>query len=117
MENKQQRVLVVEDEPGLAELFEIWLQSDFSVTVVTDGEDALQRIDDGFDAIVLDWRMPAVSGEDVVSAIVERELDLAVVVVTGLDPAVADVDERVNRVLCKPIEEATLVAAVRESLR
>ena len=116
MGDVQRRVLIVEDEPGLAELFEIWLQSHFSVSTASDGREALEAIDDNVACIVLDWRMPEVSGEEVVAEIFKRDIECGIVVVTGLDPAVANVDERVDTVLCKPIEEDALITAVSDAL-
>lgn len=116
MAAEEKRVLVVEDEAGLAELFDIWLQNHFHVTVATDGEEAQAQLGDGFDALVLDWRMPAVSGDEIVQTIIEEDLPISIVVVTGLDQDVIGANPRVEKVLCKPIDESTLVSAVKDVL-
>ena len=68
-------VLVVEDDPSLVELLRYNLEREgFSVFVENDGENgALAVIERDFDAIILDWMMPNMSGIDLVRQI--RQLD------------------------------------------
>jgi two-component system phosphate regulon response regulator PhoB len=58
------RVLVVEDDAALAELLRYNLASEgLSPTVAATGEEAeMQVAEDRFDLIVLDWRLPGLSG-------------------------------------------------------
>ena len=112
MSSKRAEVLVVEDEEGLAELFEIWLGEHYEVEAVTSGQAALDRLASGFEAVVLDWRMPRVSGADILERIQEEEISCGVAVVTGLDPHVADIDDHVDFVLRKPVDRSELVNTV-----
>ena len=71
------RILVVEDEPRLAELLRLYLVRDgYGVTVVGDGTAALaafEASDDGpIDLVVLDLMLPGLAGEAVLTAIRER---------------------------------------------
>src|SRR6185503_1542307 len=58
------RVLVVEDDAGIAELVRYNLEAEgLRAAVVATGEDAeLQVAEDRFDLIVLDWMLPGLSG-------------------------------------------------------
>ena len=109
-------VLIVEDEPGLAELFEIWLSSDFDVDTVTNGSAALDALNAVPDVIVLDWRIPDVPGEKILEEVKDRNLDSQVAIVTGMDPTVAGIDNSVPTVLRKPIQQDELIGAVHELL-
>ena len=62
-------VLVVEDDPSLVELLRYNLEKDgFTVSVENDGENgALAVLERDFDAIILDWMMPNMSGIDLVA--------------------------------------------------
>jgi CheY-like chemotaxis protein len=62
--SRRLRVLVVDDEPMVADTVARLLRHDHDVTVATRGEDALSRITQGerFDAIVSDVMMPTMSG-------------------------------------------------------
>jgi two-component system, OmpR family, phosphate regulon response regulator PhoB len=57
-------ILVVEDEPPLAELIRYNLEAEgFRVAVAADGEQAEVLIaEDSFDLVVLDWKLPGISG-------------------------------------------------------
>ena len=109
-------VLIVEDEAALAELFEIWLADRYALETVTAGADAIERIDDGFDAVVLDWRMPDVSGEAVLEHVRTEDLAVRVVVVTGMELVVEDVEGEADAVLRKPVSADELVSTVEELL-
>lgn len=105
--------LIVEDEVGLAELFEIWLSGHCEVETVTSGPEAVELLGDHLDVVVLDWRMPELSGADILDRIRERGLDCRVAVVTGLDPEIADIAD-VDAVLRKPVGEEELVETLEQ---
>ncbi len=60
------RVLVVEDEPAVAEGVRLLLEQDYDVVVAGGGEEALRVLSLGghFDAVLCDLMMPRVSGID-----------------------------------------------------
>ncbi len=66
------RVLLVEDEPMLAEAIGEWLRAEaHAVDVVGDGEAALERVGvNDYDVVVLDRDLPVVHGDDVCRALV-----------------------------------------------
>jgi DNA-binding response OmpR family regulator len=68
------RILVVEDEPRLAELLRLYLERDgYAATVVGDGTAALGALDAGpVDLVVLDLMLPGMAGEAVLAGIRER---------------------------------------------
>ena len=68
------RILVVEDEPRLAELLRLYLERDgHAVTVVGDGTAALAAFEaEPVDLVVLDLMLPGLAGEAVLAAIRER---------------------------------------------
>lgn len=113
-------VLVVEDEPGLRELYRSALSiAGYAVVAVEDGIAALRLIDLGTapHAVVLDMALPRLSGYDV-----QRELhahdetsDIPIVVVTGADTLINE--NEFACVLRKPITPEALVEAVRNCLR
>lgn len=112
MSTPEATVLVVEDEQGLAELFEIWLADAFDVETVTTGRDALETLGEHIDVVVLDWRMPEVSGEEILEQIRERNLTCRVAVVTGLEPEVANIGDAADAVLRKPVDAEELIGVV-----
>ena len=64
MKESAPHILVVEDEPPLAELICYNLEAEgYRVAVAPDGEQAEVLIaEDSFDLVVLDWKLPGISG-------------------------------------------------------
>ena len=87
------RILVVEDEPLLADAVAEWLRGDaHAVDVVYDGGAALERIDvHDYDVVVLDRDLPVVHGDDVCRALVAGGSLARVLMLT----AAAEIDDRV----------------------
>lgn len=108
----QGSVLIVEDEAALAELFEIWLSDRYTVETATTGAAAIDRLDDTIDVIVLDWRMPDISGADVLAHIRAEGVPVDVAVVTGMELVVEDLEHESATVLCKPVSAEELVSTV-----
>ena len=78
-------VLLVEDERDLADTYAAWLDDDYDVQVAYDGESAMENLDD-IDVVLLDRRLPGVTGDEVLAAIREREVDCQVAMVTAVEP-------------------------------
>ena len=77
--------LVVDDDPDIRELLkDIVLQHGHEVTVVDNGEEALEELDkQRFDLVFLDLVLPHLSGVEVLRAIKERNKKTVVAVITG----------------------------------
>jgi DNA-binding response OmpR family regulator len=87
------RILVVEDEPLLADALGEWLRGDaHAVDVVHDGGAALERIGiNDYDVVVLDRDLPVVHGDEVCRALAEGDTSVRVLMLT----AAAEIDDRV----------------------
>jgi CheY-like chemotaxis protein len=78
-------VLLVEDEQKTAEMLKQALESEgIVVTWVTDGQSALDKIGKGkFDLIILDLKLPGISGDEVLEQIRRDDPYVDVVVYTN----------------------------------
>jgi DNA-binding response OmpR family regulator len=86
LEPPPRRVLVVEDDPDLAETIAELLGGRYEVTIASDGQQALDQLAaSGFVAIVLDLMLPAVSGEEVLEEMRRRNLKVPVLISTARD--------------------------------
>jgi DNA-binding response OmpR family regulator len=112
------RVLVAEDDSALRSVIERGLQeSGYVVDSVADGEAALGhlRIYE-YEVAVLDWRMPELSGLDVVRELRRRGSPLPVLMLTARDSPVDRVtglDEGADDYLVKPFDFGELLARIR----
>ena len=113
-------VLVVEDEPDLADLYAAWLGDEYRVRTAYGGQEALEHldeVDDDVDAILLDRRMPGLSGDEVLSAVRERGIDCRVAMVTAVEPDFDILKMGFDDYLVKPVTSDTLRDTVEGLLR
>jgi DNA-binding response OmpR family regulator len=84
---QETRVLIVDDDVDFAREIRDMLEiAGFSVRSCFDGQTAIRRcLEEPFDAMVLDMRLPGASGAEVCSAVREACPDLRIVAITGLD--------------------------------
>jgi DNA-binding response OmpR family regulator len=112
------RVLVAEDDSGLRDVLARGLRENgYVVDAVADGEAAMRFLRSYDHAIaVLDWRMPTVSGLEVLQWMRRRESPAAVLMLTARDaPAdrVTGLDQGADDYLVKPFDFSELLARMR----
>lgn len=116
MSEDRSTVLVVEDEPDLADLYAEWLKAEYDVRTANGGEEALEILDDSIEVVLLDRRMPDLSGDEVLDAIRERGADCRVAMVTAVEPDFDIVAMGFDDYLVKPVSRDALKATVSNLL-
>jgi len=109
-------VLVVDDEENVAEVFALWLEDDYDVRVALGGEEALEELDERVDAVLLDRRMPGLSGDDVLAEMRERGLRIPVAMVTAVDPDFDILEMAFDDYLTKPVSKEELHTTIERLL-
>ena len=113
------RILLVEDDPlvaeATAELLTVW---GAQVTTVSSGEEAvalMQDVSRHFDAVIADYRLPQMTGAQVVKAAMARWPAIRAVVVTGnsIEGILREIQLLGAALLQKPIRTAALVEILR----
>ncbi|WP_150241242.1 response regulator transcription factor [Nocardiopsis quinghaiensis] len=116
------RVLIVEDEPYLAEAVQAGLRLEaIASDIAGDGDAALERLDvNEYDVIVLDRDIPGTHGDDVCRDIVGRRLGCRVLMLTAasrLREKVAGFELGADDYLTKPFDLEELVVRLRSLAR
>lgn len=109
-------VLIVEDEPDVAETYRLWLREDYDVEMAQDGSEGLSKLDSHVDVILLDRMMPGLSGDEVLAQIRERDLDCRVSMVTAVEPDFDILEMGFDAYLSKPIRSEELHETVENLL-
>lgn len=109
-------VLVVEDEPDVAETYELWLSSEYEVRTAPDGETALERFDESVRVVLLDRHMPGLSGRETLARLRAAEPAAPVAMVTAVEPDLDLVGTAFDAYLTKPVTAAELRSAIEELL-
>jgi DNA-binding response OmpR family regulator len=116
------RILVIEDEPGIVDFLERGLRSHgFEVISALDGVTGTDKaLSENVDLVVLDMMLPERNGLDVLATLHETKPALPVVILTAL----AEVEQRVIGLdagavdyLTKPFSLSELAARIRAQLR
>ncbi|MDA3147188.1 response regulator transcription factor [Leucobacter sp. UCMA 4100] len=116
------RVLIVEDEPLLAEALRAGLELEsIAADIANDGEAALMAVDlVPYDVVVLDRDIPVVHGDEVCRVIAERSVRPAVIMLTAAHSLQSRVDGLAigaDDYLTKPFEFPELVARLHALAR
>jgi len=111
------RVVVVDDEPDLADLYASWLPEEHAVDTAYDGHGALETLDESVDVVLLDRRMPGMSGDEVLEWIRERDLGCAVAMITAVDPDFDILELGFDAYLTKPVAAPELTDVTDRLLR
>lgn len=111
-------MLVAEDDVGLRSVLERGLRENgYVVDAVADGRRALRFLRTyDYEVAVLDWRMPEVSGIDVVRELRREGSQLPVLMLTARDAPsdrVTGLDAGADDYLIKPFDFAELLARIR----
>lgn len=95
-------VLIVDDDPRLLNMHASWLEDEYVVERAYDGEEAFRKLDDSIDVVLLDRRMPGISGEEVLERIRQWGIDCRVVMLSAVDPDFDIVDMGFDGYVVKP---------------
>lgn len=101
-------VLVVDDDPDIVELNGRLLGDRYEVRKAYSGRECLEQLDADVDVVLLDRRMPDLSGREVLREIRSREFDCMVGMITAVRPALDIVDMEFDAYLVKPIGKSEL---------
>ena len=111
-------ILVVDDEQSVADGYALRLGSQYDdVETAYGGPETLEVLEaTDVDVLLLDRRMPEMTGDEVLDEVRERGYDCRVIMVTAVNPDFDIVDMPFDDYLQKPIEKENLFAAIEQQL-
>ncbi|MFY4813785.1 response regulator [Haloarcula argentinensis] len=113
---RQATILVVDDEPAVADVYTDQLGDRYTVETAYSGEAALSKLDSAVDVVLLDRRMPDLSGDEVLSAIREKRYDTRVAMVTAVDPDFDIIEMPFDDYVLKPVSKEDLFQTIEQLL-
>jgi DNA-binding response OmpR family regulator len=118
------RILVVEDDEGIASFLVKGLRAEGYAPVVTDSgtvaEQLLLDASEPFDLMLLDLGLPSIPGEEVLRRLRQRDATLPVIILTaksGVGEKVRGLDLGANDYVTKPFAFEELLARIRAVVR
>ncbi len=117
----QERILVVDDDEGLLTLLRMRLGSfGFAVTVCSNGKAAIAHLQENlFDFVILDVRMPDMSGIQVMEELLQLHPALPILILTAhgcIPDAVEAMKKGAYSYLTKPFDDKELHACIEKAL-
>ena len=115
--NKREKILVVDDERIIRESLFHWFENDgYIVDAAENGETALKKfIAERFDLLLVDMKMPGISGLELLKEIKKIDPDTIVIVITAyasVPTAIASIKEGAYDYVTKPIDPDDLANIV-----
>jgi DNA-binding response OmpR family regulator len=116
------KILIAEDEIPLANsLKKSLLEEGHQTLIATDGEEAIRLISQNkFDVIILDWKMPKLTGIDVLKKIKASDVKTPIILLTALSRVsnkVEALDLGADDYLTKPFSFEELLARIKAVVR
>ncbi|MFC7200548.1 response regulator transcription factor [Halospeciosus flavus] len=109
-------VMVVDDEE-LTETVQLWLEPHWDVVLAHDGDEAVEEYGPHVDVVLLDRRMPTVSGSTALQRIRSQDGEARVAMMTAVEPDFDIADMEFDMYVRKPVSQNELVESVTELLR
>ncbi|MEF8784043.1 MAG: response regulator [Haloarculaceae archaeon] len=109
-------ILVVDDEEQIADSYARALSDRYETRTAYSGEEGLELIDDDIDVVLLDRRMPGISGDAVLERVRDEGYGGAVIMVTAVDPNLNILEMDFDDYLCKPVSPDTLLNTIDQHL-
>ena len=121
MSNKKEKILVVDDEKIVRESLFHWFQEEgYQVETAEDGETALRIFDKNkFDLLLVDMKMPGMSGLDLLAKIKEIDKDTIVILITAfasVPTAIKALKDGAYDYVTKPVDPDELEHLVKKAL-
>lgn len=109
-ENKD--VVIIEDEESLAELFSKRLDDEYNATIATHAGNGIAEIDAETDYVLLDRKLPGMSGDRVLEYIVDQPYDINVIIISAIDPDQNVIHQPYDEYITKTVDEGEIQDAI-----
>jgi len=116
------KILIVDDDVAVTNYFMVFLMQTemFETTVINDSRQVEERLEEEhFDVIMLDLDMPNVTGMDILGMMSTKDIDIPVVILTGVndvDLAVKTMKRGAFDYLTKPVDDEHLLEVLNSAM-
>jgi len=121
MDRIKGKILVVDDEENVRNLVQLLLQNvGYEVDTASDGEEALSKVERlNIDVVILDIKMPGMSGVEILQYLTVYWPDICVIMVTAVDDASSAIEAvklGAYDYVTKPFDKVDLIQRVQKAI-
>ena len=113
-------ILICDDEESVRESLRAYLENSYELSFAETGQEALDNIsNNAFDLLIIDIKMPGISGLEAIRQIKDAKPEQKIIVLSGYESiSVAEQASKYNitSYLTKPVSKDKLLKTVSESL-
>lgn len=104
---KKADILVIDDEKDISDLLSEYLNNlGYNTVPVYSGTDGLAKLEEGrYDLIITDLMMPEITGMELINIVVEKNINIKIIVMTGyefMESGVESIAKNVHGYIEKP---------------
>lgn len=99
-------ILIIEDDRDTANLYQGYLEEDYTTKLATSGEQAIEKLSPATDLILLDLNLPRMHGKEVLEMIEEDEVqhtDPRIIILTTCEPTEEVLEYPIDKYEMKPV--------------
>ena len=105
-------VLVVDDEPQLAGMHAMMLEQEYEVMTAVSADEALEILTSDTDVVLIDRRMPGMSGDELARRIRAMGNETRIAMITAVNPDIDVLDVPFDAYIIKPVRKRDLLDIV-----
>jgi len=119
MPNK--KILICDDEIGIRESLNLILKDNYDISFCNNGQECLELLKSGqnFNLLLLDLKMPKLSGLDTLKAIKKEKPGMKVIIITGyrsVETATDAINSGASDYIVKPFNSKDIIKSVEETI-
>lgn len=118
--SKRYRILIVEDDADIIEVYKLLLKNSFEIVVAKNGKEAVEMYESFRpDLIIMDIEMPVMNGIEATKKIMEKDPNAVVIGITVSNRSNIKklIEMGAKEVLEKPFKKSSFMETIRRYLR
>jgi DNA-binding response OmpR family regulator len=116
----KKKILIVDDDKSITTVFKMMLEEQgYNVHTVPSGKEAISLIEPSYDLVILDIKLPDITGDEVAKVMKERGMADSIVFMTGypeLGDCIDSLGVGIQEILIKPISPDEVLRVAKEAL-
>ncbi len=116
----KKKILIVDDDKSITTVFKMMLEEqDYNVHTASSGKEAISLTEPSYDLVILDIKLPDITGDEVAKVMKERGMADSIVFMTGypeLGDCIDSLGVGIQEILIKPISPDEVLRVAKEAL-